>query len=128
GQLDDAGFDAELDGLQDINELTRRTFVKQDYDLAYWVVTAWDAAPWIALYSNMGSGSERNPYGYASDDFDELLDELRAAPDDDVRRDVLAEMQQQWDRDQPVVLDKSSENFVFWDDRVHGVQPSSLGV
>src|SRR5699024_1950587 len=80
GQLNAVGFDVRLQGLRNINQLTRRTFVKQDYDLAYWVVTAWDSAPWIALYSNMGSGSDRNPYGYDSEEFDELLARLRVAP------------------------------------------------
>lgn len=128
GQLNAVGFDVQLEGLQNINQLIRHSFVKQDYDLAYWVVTAWDSAPWIALYSNMGSTSKRNPYGYASDRFDNLLGELRSAGDEQERRDVLAGMQQVWKNDQPVILNKSSENFVFWNEQVHGVVPSSLGV
>lgn len=128
GQLESVGFDVKLDGLQDINQLTRRVFVKQDYDLAYWVVTAWDSAPWPALQSNLYSKSERNAYGYANDDFDKLLDKMRSAPTDKKRSKVVEQMQQLWNDDQPMILDKSSDNYAFWSNDVHGVQPTSKGV
>lgn len=128
GQLNAVGFKVHLEGLQSINELIRHTFVKKDYDLAYWVVTAWNSAPWIALSSNLRSDSQRNPYGYSSEKFDKLLTELRAAPNEKQRKQVISQMQQLWKKEQPVILNKSSDNYVFWGKKVHGVVPTSLGV
>lgn len=128
GQLNAVGFKVDLQGLQGINQLTRHAFIKKDYDLAYWVLTDWNSAPWISLYSNLQSESDRNPYGYDSEEFDKLLGELRAAPTEEKRKEALSEIQQVWTKDQPMVLNKSSSGYVFWDDKVHGVQPTSLGV
>lgn len=128
GQLNSVGFKVDLQGLQDINQLTRHAFIKKDYDLAYWVLTDWNSAPWIALYSNLHSKSDRNPYGYESEEFDKLLGELRAAPTDEERKQVLSEVQRVWKKEQPFVLNKSSSGYVFWDEKVHGMRPTSLGV
>lgn len=126
-QLNAVGFDATVEGLRNNNELIRTVFVKKDYDLASWVLTIGNAAPWVSLYSNLHSRSDRNISGYSNATMDDLLAKLRTAADARTARKTIADIQTLWADEQPFILVRSSLNYTFWGKQVHGIVPTSAG-
>jgi peptide/nickel transport system substrate-binding protein len=123
-QLDAVGFDVTVDTSGTVSDLIRRVAVDADYDLACWGFNLDDANPYIALSQHVASESRQNVVGYADEEMDALIDELRGAADPETTTDILNQVQARWDETIPAVPTAVVPELIAWDQSVHGVVPT----
>jgi peptide/nickel transport system substrate-binding protein len=123
-QLDAVGFDVTVETSGTISDLIRRVAVDADYDLACWGFNLDDANPYISLSQHVASDSRQNVVGYADEDMDALIDELRGAADPETTTDILNQVQARWDETIPAVPTAVVPELIAWDQGVHGVVPT----
>ena len=123
-QLDAVGFDTTVDTSGTVADLIRQVAVDADFDLACWGFNLDDANPFISLSQHVYSTSRQNVIGYADDEMDALIDELRQTGDADEITDILDRVQQRWDETIPALPTAVVPEFIAWDQSVHGVVPT----
>jgi peptide/nickel transport system substrate-binding protein len=123
-QLDAVGFDVTVDTSGTVADLIRQVSVDADYDLACWGFNIDDANPFISLSQHVASDSRQNVMGYADEEMDGLIDELREASDPEAITDILNQVQARWDETIPTVPTAVAPEFIAWDQSVHGAVPT----
>lgn len=122
--LDAVGFDTDVQVDGTVSDLIRQVQVDHDYDLACWGFNVGDDNPFVGLNQHLASSSGQNASGYADDEFDALIDELQVSPDDETTKQVLDRIQARWDETIPSVTVSAVPEYVAWDPKVHGVEPT----
>lgn len=123
-QLDAVGFDVTVDTSGTVADLIRQVAVDADYDLACWGFNLDDANPYISLSQHVASESRQNVVGYANDEMDALIEELRQASTPEAVTDVMNQVQALWDETIPSVPTGVTPEFIAWDQSVHGLVPT----
>jgi peptide/nickel transport system substrate-binding protein len=108
----------------DTNTQIAAVAVQKDYDLACWGLAFSDSAIVRQLSFNFQSDSPSNRIGYHSPAFDEAIDELFAAPDDDARRAAILKMSELYVEDVPVAIAGAVEEGIMYSDKVTGIMPT----
>src|SRR5690606_17665604 len=102
-QLDAVGFQTTVDTSGTVADLIRRVSVDADFDLACWGFNLDDANPFISLSQHVYSTSRQNVIGYANEELDALVDELRVARGTEEITDILNRVQEVWDETLPTI-------------------------
>ena len=123
-QLDAVGFQTTVDTSGTVADLIRRVSVDADFDLACWGFNLDDANPFISLSQHVYSTSRQNVIGYANEELDALVDELRVARGTEEITDILNRVQEVWDETLPTIPTAAVPEFIAWDESVHGVVPT----
>lgn len=123
-QLDAVGFDVTVDTSGTVADLIRKVSVDADYDLACWGFNVDDANPFISLSQHVASDSRQNVMGYANDEMDALIDELRETSEPEAITDILDQVQALWDETLPTVPTAVTPELIAWDQSVHGAVPT----
>jgi peptide/nickel transport system substrate-binding protein len=123
-QLDAVGFRTTVDTSGTVADLIRQVAVDAEFDLACWGFNLDDANPYISLSQHIYSTSRQNVIGYADEEMDGLIDELRQAGDAEAITDILDRVQQRWDETLPSVSTAVVPEFIAWDQSVHGAVPT----
>ncbi len=122
--LEAIGFDVEIDFVSSVPDLVRRQYVEHDFDMARAAFSFTDEAPYLRLYSGIGSDSNDNSTGYSDAEMDELLLAVRSATDEDEKKDAIAAVQERFNETIPYALWGPASVFLAWNDEVHGVHRS----
>ncbi|ORL37006.1 ABC transporter substrate-binding protein [Prescottella equi] len=122
--LQAVGFDVQLNFVHSPTDMVKRLYVDHDYDVALGGTGLLHAAPFLRLYSTLYSTSTNNSAGVRSPAVDASLDAVMAADSDDAKRAALANVQQVFDDEVPILVWGAGANFVPWQDNVFGVKPS----
>lgn len=122
--LQAVGFDVRLDFVHSPTDMVKRLYVDHDYDLAFGGTGLLDAAPFLRLYSTLYSTSTNNSAGVQSPVIDASLDAVMTADSDDSKRAALANVQQVFNDEVPILVWGAGANYVPWQDNVFGVKPS----
>jgi peptide/nickel transport system substrate-binding protein len=125
--LEAVGMEVTVDNVPTA-DLIQRVSVDQNFDVTGWSLNVLPEAPWSGIDRNLRSDSPTNRTGYANDDFDAALADLRQAGTVDERRDAIAALQEIWNETAPGVMYQQDEEFLTWSDRVHGVRLTREGV
>jgi peptide/nickel transport system substrate-binding protein len=125
--LEAVGMDVTVDN-PSIADMIQRVTVDRDFDVTAWSLNVLPEAPWSGIDRNLRSDSPTNRTGYANDDFDAALADLRQAGTVEERREAIAAIQEIWDETIPGVMYQQDEEFLTWSDRVHGVRLTREGV
>jgi peptide/nickel transport system substrate-binding protein len=123
-QLDAVGFNVTVDTSGTVADLIRQVAVDADYDLACWGFNLDDANPYISMSQHVRSDSRQNVTGYANEEMDALIDELRGAADAEATTDILNQVQALWDETLPAVPTGAVPEYIAWDQSVHGAIPT----
>lgn len=124
-QLQDVGFQVQLDSDPSVTSRITKLYVKNAFDLAIGSSAVVASDPFHQLNDTVASDAAYNLTGYASAEMDAALLALQQAPDDDGKRAALAEIEELWNRDAVSVNLGTAVNAEFWRDTVHGVVPAS---
>ncbi len=125
-QLEAVGFDVTVEGIDNIADLTRRTYVDHDFDMAQGATSIGDEDPYGALSEVLFSQSPTNAAGYVSEKMDGLLRDFQAVADDPADGlDAMKAVEEQFQEDVPFVIVNPSGNFVVMQDDVHGILPNT---
>lgn len=122
--LEGVGFEVTLDFAPDVSSLIQKVYAKRDFDLAQSGIDLYDPAPFIKLYTNLYSTASRNCCGYGNPEMDAILKEVQSAPNDEVKRKALADLQVMVNDTVPLLNGGSGMTLVAWNEDVHGVVPS----
>jgi peptide/nickel transport system substrate-binding protein len=125
--LEAVGMDVTVESVA-VTDLVERITTDQDFDVTAWSLDVLPEAPWSGVDRNLRSDSPTNRTGYADEDFDAALAELRAASTVEERRDGLAAVQEVWNETVPGVVYSHDEEFLTWTDEVHGLRLTREGV
>jgi peptide/nickel transport system substrate-binding protein len=123
-KLNSVGMDVEMDVVPTVSDMLNRVFVDANYDMILWGMSVDDTEPWVVMYRELSSQSPTNPSGYASEEMDMLLAELKASSDPEQTQAVIDEIQALWDQDQPAVVLSQQPDLIAWSQSVHGVVPT----
>ncbi len=115
------GFDVTVDTAPTVTDQVRRMYIDHDFDITRSGEGFLDEDPFLRLYSSLGSDSANNASGYADEEMDALLTEVKTAPTDDERRAVIGRIQERFDATVPYAVLGPSTVLVAWDDDVRGV-------
>lgn len=115
------GFDVQVDTAPTVTDQVRRMYIDHDFDITRSGEGLLDEDPFLRLYSSLGSDSANNASGYADDQMDALLTEVKTAPTDDERRAVIGRIQERFDATVPYAVLGPSTVLVAWDPDVRGV-------
>ncbi len=125
-QLEAVGFDVTVDGIDNIADITRRTYVDHDFDMAQGATSIGDEDPYGALSEVLFSQSPTNAAGYVSEKMDGLLRDFQAVADDPAKGlEAMTAVEEQFQEDVPFVIVNPSGNFVNMQDNVHGILPNT---
>lgn len=91
--LNSVGFDVTIEYAADTTELVRKVYAEHDFDLTRGGAPISDEAPFLNLYSSMGSDSRNNATGFSDSEMDRLLLDVQTAPTDDAKRDAISQVQ-----------------------------------
>lgn len=122
-QADAAGMDVTIQSLA-TQDLINQVLFDRNFEASQFGANIADAEPWIRLGSYLDSESFVNSGGYENADMDEALDELRAAPDADARKEAIAEIQAIWNETIPNLVYAPVEEFLAIDDSIKGLKLS----
>lgn len=122
--LQAAGFTVTIDYSSSPTDLTKKVYGDHDFDLASGALSVWDPAPYLRLYSALGSDSDGNGMGFADPEMDQLLKDVKGAGGEDQKRAALAAVQGNLNETAPYVPLGALATFVPWQQNVHGVKPS----
>jgi peptide/nickel transport system substrate-binding protein len=123
GALEAAGMEVDTQVVDSATHIGA-VAVQKDFDLACWGMNVSDSALIRQIGFNFQSDSPSNRIGYKNPEFDALIDELYAAPDDDARRAAVAEMAALYAADVPMAVVGALEEGVMIRDNVTGVLPT----
>lgn len=125
-QLEAVGFDVTVDGIDNIADITRRTYVDHDFDMAQGATSIGDEDPYGAMNNWLYSKSPTNAAGYVSEKMDGLLRDLQAVADDpDKGLEAMKAIEELHQEDVPAVVINPSGNFVVMQDGVGGIKPNT---
>lgn len=122
--LQAVGFEVTIDYASSPTDLTKKIYADHDFDLASGALSVWDPAPYLRLYSALGSDSDGNGMGYNDADMDRKLLAVKSSTSDSDTKAALADVQQSLNDTAPFVPLGALATFVPWQDNVHGVKPS----
>ena len=125
GQLNAIGFDVTIDTAGSVTDLIRKQYIESDFDIVRSSGQFMDEAPYLRLYSALGSDSADNSSGYVDAEMDELLADLQTATTDDDKRDLMDKIQERVNETSPFAIWAPSKIFVAWDSDIHGVKRSA---
>jgi peptide/nickel transport system substrate-binding protein len=125
--LEAAGIEVSVEHLP-VADMVERVSVDQNFDVTSWSLNVLPEAPWSGIDRNLRSDSPTNRTGYANEDFDAALAELRGAGTVEERQAGIAAVQEVWDETVPGVMFQQDEEFLTWADGVHGVRLTREGV
>jgi peptide/nickel transport system substrate-binding protein len=123
GALEAAGMEVDTQVVDSATHIGA-VAVQKDFDLACWGMNVSDSALIRQIGFNFQSDSPSNRIGYKNPEFDALIDELYAAPDDDARRAAVAEMAALYAADVPMAVVGALEEGVMIREGVTGVLPT----
>jgi peptide/nickel transport system substrate-binding protein len=126
-QLNAVGFNVQIDQYQSFTQLIDRNIINRDFDLSIWVLSSYETNLWQVLNRSFNSQSRSNWFGFASDEVDALLAELRQAGDDQVV-DVLNRLAEVWQREQGYFFAGSQPYSAITTDRIGGMEPTANGL
>jgi peptide/nickel transport system substrate-binding protein len=121
--LEEVGFEVEVESNVPISDLVARVF-EGNFEIACWGLNVNDENPWIGL-DQFRSDSPSNYAGYANDDVDAAIADLRVAGSDDDAVAALGSIQEAWNEDPAVAVLAAFENYVTWSSSVQGIIPSA---
>ena len=124
-QLQDAGFQVQLDSDPSVTSRITKLYVKNAFDLAIGSSAVVASDPFHQLNDTVASDAAYNLTGYASEEMDAALLRLQEATDDDAKRAALADIEELWNQDAVSVNLATAINAEFWRSSVHGVVPAS---
>lgn len=119
--LEDAGFEVELDLLQNVADQVQKIYVDHDFDIAVASSSIADEAIYARMMSMLGSQSGLNVPGYANPEWDELTAQLQAVDNPDDAEEVLTQLEEIWAEDAPGVSIAAGAMINAWNPNVHGV-------
>ena len=102
-------------------ESSRRVILEPNFEVANNGFAVLDPAPWSTL-NGLATDSPRQRTGFSSPAMDEALADLRAAADIDETKAALAEVQEVWNEEFPLIVWNHSIWGVLVADRVHGME------
>lgn len=120
--LERVGFKVKTDLVASIADQTSRVYVDHDFDLARGALSAAESDPYHRMNSEFNSASFGNATGYASEEMDGLLADLRAADSDEEMKEVLDKMQALHNEDIPNVVSGANAAVHAWNENVYGVE------
>ncbi|MGJ3509601.1 ABC transporter substrate-binding protein [Enemella sp. A6] len=123
-QLEAAGMEVTSDGQRSPADQTKKVAVDHDFDFAKGGNSISEEDPFLGLYRTMHSQSFTNALGFADDEMDGLIEELRAAPGDE-RQDVIKRIEERFQEVHPAANIGVTAPFVPWQDNVHGIRPAN---
>jgi peptide/nickel transport system substrate-binding protein len=123
GALEAAGMEVDAQVVDSATHIGA-VAVQKDFDLACWGMNVSDSALIRQIGFNFQSDSPSNRIGYKNPEFDALIDQLYAAPDDDARRAAVAEMAELYAADVPMAVVGALEEGVMIREGVTGVLPT----
>lgn len=123
-QLQSIGFSVELDNNNTVADFIAKTSAggPSDFDIALSGTVVLDEAPYVALARYYASDSRQNISGYKSPELDDLLQQLKVAPDEAAQRSVIGQIQQLWTDEVPVLPLSALGVSVAWGTNVHGLK------
>jgi peptide/nickel transport system substrate-binding protein len=128
GQLNAVGFNATIDPVQSFIQLVERTNISRNFDVAIHVITTYETNVYQALHRSLSTGSRSNYSGYTNPEMDALFDQLRATPDAEGTREVLTQVAELWQTEQPFLLTGNQPFTTVTGKNVGGVQISANGL
>ncbi|MGW0176788.1 ABC transporter substrate-binding protein [Rhodococcus sp. NPDC003322] len=126
--LNAVGFDVAISKEPTPTAFTTKIYVDKDFDMARSGAPLYDAAPYVRLYSALGSDSKLNASGYADEKMDELLVQLQSAPDEAAEQAAIDAIQQRANETAPFSIWGPTLVFAAWQPDVHGVKVSTDNV
>lgn len=123
--FESVGFTINLVPLRSVADQVQKLYVDHDFDLAIAASSLTQVDPYAGLSSVLFSQSGANLSGYASDEMDGLLNDLRAVDTPEQGKPVLAKIQELWDTDVPGIGIQGGGTFTPWNDNVHGIVPTT---
>lgn len=124
-QLGAVGFDVQIDYASSVNDLVRKMYVEHDFDMARSALQLMNDAPYLRMYAGLGSDSKNNASGYSDAEMDDLLTEVQTAPDDDAKKQAIAEVQERANETIPYAVWGPAKVLTVWNENVHGVKRSA---
>lgn len=125
--LQSVGFTVTVSYANNAQDVTKKVYVDQDFDLARGAFSVWEAAPDVRLSSSLSSTSSSNAMGYQDPAMDALLATSKSATTDDAHRAALADIQRSVNEKVPFLAWGAQATLIEWQDNVHGVKPSLDG-
>lgn len=122
--LERVGFEVEIDYAQSISDLISAIFVKRDFDVAVWGFNTPDNAVYPEIYRNFHSESASNPGGFADEEVDAILEEMRGA-EEGGQQELVDRMQERWNETVPALPVGARGEFLAMGDDVRGVVASA---
>jgi peptide/nickel transport system substrate-binding protein len=115
------GIEVESEYVPSAAEMIERVFVQRDFDLAGWSFGTPDAGVYPELFESFHSSSTANAGGYASPVMDGLIEDLGAATSQEQQREILEQIQAEWNETVPAIVFGAQPELVAWNDQVGGV-------
>lgn len=120
-QLEAVGFKVKINFMRTIADQIRKIVVDQDYDVAAWGLSFRESAPFPKMFTTMHSAGRQVHGMFTSPEMDTLIEELRAATEDEAKRQVMDKIQRQVNEDVPFLVYGYFAEMVTWNSNVHGV-------
>lgn len=115
------GIEVESEYVPSATEMIERVFVQRDFDLAGWSFGTPDAGVYPELFESFHSTSTANAGGYASEVMDGLIEDLGAATSQEEQREILEQIQVEWNETVPAIVFGAQPELVAWNEQVGGV-------
>ncbi|WP_107706021.1 ABC transporter substrate-binding protein [Nocardioides allogilvus] len=122
--LEGVGFDVELDLVSNVQDQIQKVAIDGNYDVAGWGISWREAGPYGRMFATLHSQGNLTVGMHTSPEMDSLITELQGAEGEDVQRDVMARIQEQWNTDVPALAVGPTPEFLAWNKDVHGVDDS----
>lgn len=123
--LEAVGFEVKLDLVSNVQEQIVKVAVDQNYDVAGWGISWREAGPYGRMFATLHSEGNLNVGMPTTPEMDALFDEFQAAATEDVQREIMGRIQEQWNEQVPALIFNPTGEFLMWDTDVHGVVDST---
>ncbi len=120
-----AGFDVQLESVDNIADMTGRIYIEKDFDLAIAAASIGDEDPYGPLRTAFHPSSPQNLTGVSDQRLSDMLDRLASMADDPAKgADMMKAIEERLVELVPSVNINPSGNYLFWQENVHGVSPT----
>ena len=126
--LNAVGFDVTIDQVPTFLELVVRVNLERNYDVSIHAFTTFPTNTYQALDRTFSSDSASNYLGYSNPEMDALLDQLPGADGDEATKEILSQMAELWQTEQPFVLTGNQPFSTITAKDVGGIVPTVNGL
>lgn len=123
--LDAAGFDTTVKVAASITDIVTAVAIDGSYDMSTWGFSWREVGPFARMFAtsdsqgNLGAGSATSP------ELDALIEKFQAAESPDEQKQIMADIQTEWNKIVPALIVGPKAEFNMWQPEVHGVQSDS---